>query len=52
MRLAQAWITAGRLYQACRGLGVAQRAIELAARYAQQRVTFGAPLSERQRYNS
>ena len=48
MRLAQAWITAGRLYQACRGLGVAQRAIELAARYAQQRVTFGAPLSERQ----
>ena len=48
MRLAQAWITAGRLYQACRGLGVAQRAIELAARYAQQRVTFGAPLSDRQ----
>jgi len=48
MRLAQAWITAGRLYQACRGLGVAQRAIELAARYAPQRVTFGAPLSERQ----
>jgi acyl-CoA dehydrogenase len=48
MRLAQAWITAGRLYQACRGLGVAQRAIELAASYAPQRVTFGAPLSERQ----
>ena len=48
MRLAQAWITAGRLYQACRGLGVAQRCIELAASYAQQRVTFGAPLSERQ----
>jgi acyl-CoA dehydrogenase len=48
MRLAQAWITAGRLYQACRGLGVAQRAVELASRYAQQRVTFGAPLSDRQ----
>ena len=48
MRLAQAWITAGRLKQACRGLGVANRCIELAARYAQQRVTFGAPLSERQ----
>lgn len=48
MRMAQAWITAGRLYQACRGLGVAQRCIELAARYAPQRVTFGAPLSERQ----
>jgi acyl-CoA dehydrogenase len=47
-RLAQAWITAGRLYQACRGLGVAQRAVELASRYAQQRVTFGAPLSDRQ----
>jgi acyl-CoA dehydrogenase len=48
MRLAQAWITAGRLYQACRGLGVAQRCIELASRYAQQRVTFGEPLSARQ----
>jgi acyl-CoA dehydrogenase len=48
MRLAQAWITAGRLYQACRGLGVAQRSIELAGSYAQQRVTFGSPLSERQ----
>lgn len=48
MRLAQAWITAGRLYQACRGLGVAARSIALAASYAQQRVTFGAPLSERQ----
>jgi acyl-CoA dehydrogenase len=48
MRLAQAWIAAGRLKQACRGLGVAERCIELAARYAQQRVTFGAPLSERQ----
>ena len=48
MRLAQKWITGGRLYQACRGLGVAQRCIELAARYAPQRVTFGAPLSDRQ----
>lgn len=48
MRLAQSWITAGRLYQASRGLGVAQRCIELAAPYAKQRVTFGAPLSERQ----
>lgn len=48
MTLAQSWITAGRTYQACRGLGVAQRSIELAARYAQMRSTFGAPLSERQ----
>ena len=48
MALAQSWITAGRIYQACRGLGVAQRCIELSARYAKQRVTFGAPLATRQ----
>ena len=48
MRLAQGWLASGRVYQACRGLGVAQRCIELAASYAKQRVTFGAPLSDRQ----
>jgi acyl-CoA dehydrogenase len=48
MKAAQTWITAGRLYQACRGLGVARRCLDLAARYAKQRVTFGAPLAERQ----
>jgi acyl-CoA dehydrogenase len=48
MRAAQSWITAGRLYQACRGLGVAQRCIDLMVSYAKQRVTFGAPLAERQ----
>ena len=48
MALAQSWITAGRVYQACRGLGVARRCIDLGARYAKQRVTFGAPLSDRQ----
>lgn len=48
MKLGQAWIASGRVYQACRGLGVAQRCIELATSYAKQRVTFGAPLSERQ----
>ncbi len=48
MKAAQTWITAGRLYQACRGLGVAKRCLDLAARYAKQRVTFGAPLAERQ----
>jgi acyl-CoA dehydrogenase len=48
MGRAQTWLTAGRLNQACRGLGVAQRCIELAASYAKQRVTFGAPLAERQ----
>ena len=48
MRLGQAWIASGRVYQACRGLGVAKRCIELAAGYAKQRVTFGAPLADRQ----
>ncbi|MCC6780437.1 MAG: acyl-CoA/acyl-ACP dehydrogenase [Hyphomicrobiales bacterium] len=48
MRQAQSWITAGRLYQACRGLGVATRCLELAVSYAKQRVTFGAPLADRQ----
>jgi acyl-CoA dehydrogenase len=48
MALAQDWITAGRIYQASRGLGVAQRCIELGASYAQQRVTFGKPLADRQ----
>src|SRR6195256_1993274 len=48
MRQAQSWITAGRLYQACRGLGVARRCMDLAVSYAKQRVTFGAPLADRQ----
>ena len=48
MRQAQSWITSGRLYQACRGLGVAQRSIELMKSYARQRVTFGMPIGDRQ----
>jgi acyl-CoA dehydrogenase len=48
MRQAQSWITAGRLYQACRGLGVARRCMDFAVSYAKQRVTFGAPLADRQ----
>jgi acyl-CoA dehydrogenase len=48
MKQAQSWITAGRCYQACRGLGVAKRCLDMAAKYAKQRVTFGAPLAERQ----
>jgi acyl-CoA dehydrogenase len=48
MQQAQSWITAGRLYQACRGLGIAKRCLELAIDYAKQRVTFGAPLADRQ----
>lgn len=48
MALAQRWITGGRTYQACRGLGVAQRCIEMASQYAKIRHTFGAPISDRQ----
>ncbi len=48
MKSAQSWITSGRLYQACRGLGVAKRCLDLAAQYSKQRVTFGAPLADRQ----
>jgi len=48
MARAQTWLTAGRLYQASYCLGVAQRSLELAASYANDRVTFGAPLATRQ----
>jgi len=48
MRLAQTWITTGRLYQASRCLGIAQRCVDLAASYAEQRVTFGQKLRDRQ----
>lgn len=46
--LGQKWLAGGRLKQAARALGATRRAIELAASYAKQRVTFGKPLSERQ----
>ena len=48
MAQAQSWITAGRLYQACRGLGVAQRCIDMSISYAKQRKTFGVALADRQ----
>jgi acyl-CoA dehydrogenase len=48
MSKAQTWILAGRLNQACRGLGVAERCISLMGKYAKERVTFGAPLADRQ----
>ena len=48
MALAQSWITKGRVFQASRGAGVAQRCLELGAHYASQRITFGAPLRDRQ----
>jgi acyl-CoA dehydrogenase len=47
MRLARTWITTGRLDQASRCLGITRRCVELAAAYAQQRVTFGQKLCER-----
>jgi acyl-CoA dehydrogenase len=48
MKLAQAWIGASRVYQAARGLGVASRCLELMTAYANQRVTFGRTLADRQ----
>ena len=47
-KFGQRWITAGRMRHAARGVGVAERCMELAGAYAPQRVTFGAPLADRQ----
>lgn len=47
-RLAQSWITLGRIRHGARACGVAERCLELAATYATQRRTFGALLAERQ----
>jgi alkylation response protein AidB-like acyl-CoA dehydrogenase len=38
----------GRVNVAARGVGIAQRALELALRYGQQRRTFGRPIAEHQ----
>ena len=38
----------GRVNVAARGVGIAQRALELGLRYAQERKTFGKPISEHQ----
>jgi alkylation response protein AidB-like acyl-CoA dehydrogenase len=38
----------GRVNVAARGVGLAQRALELALRYAQERKTFGKPIAEHQ----
>jgi alkylation response protein AidB-like acyl-CoA dehydrogenase len=38
----------GRVNVAARGVGVAQRALELALRYSQERKTFGKPIAEHQ----
>jgi acyl-CoA dehydrogenase len=47
-KFGQTWITAGRMRHASRGLGVAERCMELSGSYATQRSTFGAKLSDRQ----
>ena len=47
--LAQKWLTEGRIRgHGARPLGIAQRALDMMIDYAQHRVTFGQPLSERQ----
>jgi alkylation response protein AidB-like acyl-CoA dehydrogenase len=38
----------GRVNVAARGVGIAQRALELALRYSQERKTFGKPISQHQ----
>jgi acyl-CoA dehydrogenase len=47
-KLAQGWITYGRIRHAARACGVSERCLELAAAYAKQRKTFGALLADRQ----
>ncbi len=47
-KLAQNWISAGRIRHGARGMGVIERCLEMGASYAKQRVTFGQPLSDRQ----
>lgn len=46
--LAQKTLTVSRLMQAPISIGLAQRALELAASYAKKRVTFGQPIAERE----
>ena len=38
----------GRVNVAARGVGVAQRALELALKYSQERKTFGKPIAQHQ----
>jgi acyl-CoA dehydrogenase len=47
-RHAQHWLNVGRIRHGARGVGVMERCLELATTYAKQRVTFGAPLADRQ----
>ena len=45
---AQHWLNVGRIRHGARGIGVIERCLELGSSYAKQRVTFGAPLADRQ----
>jgi acyl-CoA dehydrogenase len=45
---AQHWLNVGRIRHGARSMGVIERCLELGTRYAKQRVTFGAPLADRQ----
>jgi acyl-CoA dehydrogenase len=47
-RHAQHWLSVGRIRHGARAIGVIERCLELGSRYAKQRVTFGAPLADRQ----
>jgi acyl-CoA dehydrogenase len=47
-KVGQAWINHGRIRHGARALGVMERCIEMGAKYATQRMTFGKPLAERQ----
>jgi acyl-CoA dehydrogenase len=47
-KLAQKWLSVGRLRHGARAIGIAERCIEMGSRYAKQRITFGKPLAERQ----
>ena len=43
-KFGQTWITAGRMRHAVRGIGVAERCMELSGSYTNQRETFGKKL--------
>tara|TARA_Y100000814_G_C12350424_1_gene406778 strand:- start:272 stop:1429 length:1158 start_codon:yes stop_codon:yes gene_type:complete len=47
-KMAQHWITIGRIRHGAGALGVMERCLEMSVNYAQQRKTFGCPLADRQ----
>ena len=47
-KFGQSWLTEGRIRHAARAIGVIERCLELGGERATTRVTFGAPLSDRQ----